>query len=72
MRRELPRHPRGIEAKLSGVLDQVVVLERELPLKQAIVHHPELALRPRRLRHFGGVLGMHVHLLEGKVAEHEP
>src|SRR5881392_1337158 len=56
VRRQLALEARGVEPQLPGVLDQVLVLERELALEQAIVHLPELPLRAGRLGRFGGVL----------------
>ena len=72
VRRQLACQPRGVELELAGVLDQMLVLERELALEQAIVHLPELPLRPGRLRRLGGVLRVQVQLGERKIAEHEP
>ena len=41
---------RDIEAQRPRVPDQVIVLERLLVLQQQVVHFPEHALRPGRLR----------------------
>src|SRR5438309_2328456 len=72
VRRQLTSQPRGVEPELAGVLDQVIVLERELALEQPIVHLPELPLRAGRFGRFGGVLRVQVQLGERKVAEHKP
>src|SRR5207249_2996637 len=71
-RRQLALEARGVEPELPGVLDQVIVLERELALEQPIVHLPELPLRAGRFGRFGGVLRVQMQLGERKVAEHEP
>src|SRR5690349_9364904 len=62
----------GIEAQLPGVFDQVVILERELPLEQPVVHLPERALRTGGLGRLGGVLGLGVDLRQREVAEDKP
>src|SRR3989449_4706365 len=35
----------GVEAQIAGVFDQVVIVQSELPLEQAVVHLPEFRLR---------------------------
>src|SRR2546422_7938131 len=46
----------GVEAQIAGVFDQVVIVQSELPLEQAVVHLPELRLRAGRFRRLSGVL----------------
>ena len=50
----------------------MLVVQRELPLEQPIVHLPELPLCPRGLRHLRSVLRVGVQLREREVAEREP
>src|SRR5437867_2459661 len=71
VRRQLALEARGVEPELPGVLDQVIVLERELALEQPIVHLPELPLRAGRFGRFGGVLRVQMQLGERKVVEHK-
>src|SRR2546426_4793502 len=61
----------GVEAQIAGVFDQVVIVQSELPLEQAVVHLPELPLRAGRFRRLGGVLRVRVTLAQREVPEHE-
>src|SRR5256884_9671434 len=70
-RRELAAHAGGVEAEVTRVLDQVVVVKRELALEQAVAHLPELPLRARRLGGLGRVLRVRMALAQREVAEHE-
>src|SRR5947208_291304 len=52
---ELFAKPCDIETQVASVLDQILAVEGELPLEEAVVHLPELALRTSR---FGGLRGV--------------
>src|SRR5207245_2615831 len=60
-----------VEAQVTRVLDQVVVVQRELTLEQTVVHLPELPLGARRFGRLRRVLGVWVALPQREVAKHE-
>jgi hypothetical protein len=60
---------RLVQPDRGGVPDQILLVERVLVIEQRIVHRPELALRPGRLRR---ALGVRVGRGEREVAENQP
>src|SRR5204862_6115156 len=62
----------GIEAEVGRVLDEIVILERELPLEQPVVHLPEGTFRRGGLRRFRRMLRVGMQLGEREVTEHKP
>src|SRR5207237_1076746 len=68
---ELSPEAGRVEAQVTRVLDQVVVVQRELALEQAVVHLPELPLRARRFGRLRRVLGVRMALAQREVTEHE-
>jgi len=56
----LTNESRNIKTDNGGVFHQILILERLLIFKEEVVHLPELALRPGRLRRFRGALGVRV------------
>src|SRR5262245_9299608 len=63
---------RNIKTDQGGVFHQILILERLLIFEEEIVHLPELALRPGRLRLRRGAFGVRVDGGQWKVAKDEP
>src|SRR5439155_9834188 len=60
-----------IETQVARVFDEILAVQRELPLEQAVVHLPELALRSRSFGGLRRVLRVGVALAQREVAVHE-
>ncbi len=69
--RERASHPVTIKSKFGGVLDQMVVVERELSLEQAVMQLPEGTLRARSFRGLGGMLGVRMNLRQREMAKYK-
>src|SRR5207249_6123790 len=68
---ELFAKPCDIETQVASVLDQILAVEGELPLEEAVVHLPELALRTRRFGGLRGVLRVRMAFAQREVPIHE-
>ena len=72
MAAHIGNEPRGVQAELPGVFEEIPAGERALVGQQQVVHGPEGALRRGRLGGFGRELRVRVHVVQRQVPPHVP
>src|SRR5579862_6749927 len=67
----LLHEPLGVESERLCAFQEISIFEGVLVLEDPVVHLPELPLSGGNLRGLGGVLGVGMNAVEGKIPEDE-